>query len=213
MAAQPMMQPPRKDSGFPAALIGLVVLVALSVTGMGGCLMCYLVGRDDKPEATQVKIPETENEKVGSAREGPSGASWITNDRPYVKFIAPPGWEKNIKGDWGVFKSADGAAVFAFTTFTQPGESTARLGKAAWVLGVDSIEWRSPTWGLVGKDRFKARMAEGSCNFNGPNGYIWYATVDSGTSAQMLLIYTVSALGRKEHKDAVVTSVDSLQNR
>ena len=35
-------------------------------------------------------------------------------------------------------------AVFAFTTFSQPGESTVRLGKAAGVLGVGEVDWHAP---------------------------------------------------------------------
>ena len=30
-----------------------------------------------------------------------------------MKFLAPPGFTKDLKGDWGVFTSKDGAAVFA----------------------------------------------------------------------------------------------------
>ena len=51
-------------------------------------------------------------------------------------------------------------------------------------------------------------MGEGTCNFKGPRGYIWYATVNSGTTDQMLLIYTVSARGTKADKDAVLASFD-----
>ena len=70
---------------------------------------------------------------AGGTGSTATGDNWITSERPYVKFLAPPGWNKNIKGDWGVFKSPDGAAVFAFTTFNQPGESTTRLVGAASV--------------------------------------------------------------------------------
>lgn len=194
-----MGMPPKKD-GPSIAVIAIIAIVAFVVLGFGGCAMCVCLGA-----------------KGGSASSGAFGGTgsdnWITAEHPYVKFIAPPGWNKTINGDWGTFKSPNGAAVFAFTTFTQPGESTVRLGQAAGVLGVGEVDWRSPKYGTVGKDGFPARMGEGSCNFRGPGGYIWYATVNTGTSDQILLIYTVSARGTQEDKDAALTAIKSLQRR
>jgi hypothetical protein len=205
-----MQQPPKKD-GPSAAVIALIALIAVGVFGLGGCMLCIFVGaKSNDTSGAVASTPQgTPLPTTPPAGEG----TWITSERPFVKFLSPPGWRKDLKGDWGVFTSTDGAAVFAFTTFNQPGESTARLSKAAWVLGVDGIQWGSPTGGTVGSDNFKARMGEGTCRFNGPGGYIWYATVDSGTSDQILLIYTVSASGSKAHKDAVLTSIRSLQRR
>jgi hypothetical protein len=201
--------PPPKKDGTNAAVIALIALIAVGVLGLGSCMVCMLVGARD---ASTSVSPDPAS---GSAlpTDSPAAATWITRDKPYVKFLAPQGFHKDLKGDWAVFTSADGAAVFAITTFNQPGESTARLGRAAWVLGVEDIQWGSPAGGVVGADNFKARMGEGTCRFNGPGGYIWYATVDPGTSDQILLIYTVSAAGGKAHKEAVLTSIRSLQRR
>ena len=189
--------PPPK-SGPSMAMIAIIAIVAFVVLGFGGCMTCMCLGA-----------------RSGSASSGGSSGSdnWITSEHPYVKFIAPPGWNKSLNGDWGTFKSPNGAAVFAFTTFTQPGESTVRLGQAAGVLGVGEVDWKSPKYGTVGKDGFAARMGEGSCNFRGPGGYIWYATVNTGTSDQILLIYTVSARGTQADKDAALTAIKSLQRR
>lgn len=201
--------PPPKKDGPPIAVIALIALVLAGVTGLGGCLVCFYIGSKDSssgPVATSPDSPETP--------ESPASTDiWITAERPFVKFIAPPGWKRELKGDWGIFTAADGQAVFAFTTFDQPGESTARLGRAAWALGVTDINWGSPSFGNVGKESFSARMGEGSCNFNGPNGYIWYATVNPGGSDQILLIYTVSSRGNATHKEAALKAVRSLQRR
>ncbi|EYF03474.1 Hypothetical protein CAP_5458 [Chondromyces apiculatus DSM 436] len=190
-------------------MFALIGLIAFGVLGLGSCLVCFYVGGKSASTA-----PETMPSAEPSTTKAPgSEPVWITSDHPYVKFIAPPGWTRSLKGDWGVFRAPDGQAVFAFTTFDQPGESTARLSKAAWALGVTDIGWGSPAGGTIGKEGFKARMGEGSCNFNGPGGYIWYATVNAGSSDQILLIYTVSARGDKTHKDAALTAVHSLQRR
>ena len=191
--------PPPK-SGPSMAMIAIIAIVAVVVLGFGGCATCVCLGARSAGTA--------------SSGSGSSGSdNWITSEHPYVKFIAPPGWAKSLNGDWGTFKSPNGAAVFAFTTFTQPGESTVRLGQASGVLGVGEVDWKSPKYGNVGKDGFAARMGEGSCNFRGPGGYIWYATVNTGTSDQILLIYTVSARGTQADKDAALTAIKSLQRR
>jgi hypothetical protein len=200
-------QKPKKD-GASAAIIALIALIGLGVFGLGGCLVCLYVGgkgASDTPTASTSEGPDPAT---------PSGKDVvITSERPFVQFIAPSGWDRALKGDWGLFRAPDGQAVFAFTTFNQPNESTARLSQAAFALGVSDIQWGSPQFGTIGRDNFKARMGEGSCNFSGPGGYIWYATVDGGTSDQMLLIYTVSARGDRSHKEAALRSIKSLQRR
>jgi hypothetical protein len=138
---------------------------------------------------------------------------WITAEHPYVKFEAPPGWNRKLSGDWGTFTSPNGKAVFAFTTFDRPGESTVKLGKAAAVLGVTDVAWGSQQAGDIGPNHFPAKMGEGSCNFEGPGGYIWYATVNPGGQDQILLIYTVSSRGTKAEKDAALVSIRTLQRR
>lgn len=203
-------QTPNKE-GPSAAVIALVALIVAAMLGLGGCMLCIFVGsRADSPAQAPARDP---SQQPNPTQTGSEQTTWITSERPYVKFLAPPGWVKNLKGDWGVFTSQDAAAVFAFTTFNQPGESTARLGKAAWVLGVDDIRWGSPTSGTIGADGFRARMGEGTCRFQGPNGYIWYATVDTGTADQILLIYAVSARAGAAHKEAALTSIRSLARR
>jgi hypothetical protein len=194
-----MGMPPQK-SGPSIAVIAIIAIVAVIVLGFGGCAVCVCIGAKGS---------------TASSSSGGSGTNdnWITSEHPYVKFIAPPGWTKSLTGEWGMFKSPNGAAEFAFTTFTQPNESTVRLGQAAGVLGVTDVDWRMPKTGTVGRDGFAARMGEGSCNFRGPGGYIWYATVNSGTSDQILLIYTVSSRGTQADKDAVLKTINSLQRR
>ena len=205
------MAPPPKQGGSNTALIIIIAIAVLMATGLGGCLICVCIGRSASSSLPTASGGTTSGGNTPS-NTSPSGEMWVTVDHPYVKFMEPPGWTKNIRNDWAVFKSPDGQAVFAFTLFNQPGESTARLGAAASILGVGEVNWRSPTFGTVGRDRFDARMGEGSCNFHGPGGYMWYATVNSGTPDQMLLIYTVSASGGS-NKAAVVQSINSLQRR
>jgi hypothetical protein len=183
------------------AMIAIIAIVAFVVLGFGGCATCVCLSARGGSASS------------GSGSGSSSGDNWITSEHPYVKFLAPPGWTKSLNGDWGTFKSPDGAAVFAFTTFTQPGESTVRLGQAAGVLGVNDVDWRNPRYDTVGRDGFPARAADGSCNFRGPGGYIWYATVNTGTSDQILLIYTVSSRGTQADKDGALTAIKSLQRR
>ncbi|MBK8258724.1 MAG: hypothetical protein IPK82_39460 [Polyangiaceae bacterium] len=207
----PMGMPPPKKGGPSIAIIALIGLVVVGVLGLGSCMMCMFLAKPDKTATVPTyEPPSTPTPPPPPAQ--PEG-TWITSDRPYVKFLSPPGWNKNIKDDWGVFTSPDGQAVFAFTTFNRPGQSTVKLGAAANVMGLGEVLWTKSGYTNVGREQFAARFGEGECNFHGPNGYIWYATVDPGGADQILLIYTVSTAGNKSHKDAVVASLGSLQRR
>lgn len=205
----PMMPP--KKSGPSVAVIVLIVLVVLGVLGLGSCMMCLYIAKPDKTAQTTPTVDTPLPPPTPTVTQ-PEG-TWITSDAPYVKFLSPPGWTKNIKGDWGVFTSPDQQAVFAFTTFNRPGQSTTKLGAAAGVMGLGEVYWTGSGYTNIGKEAFAAHYGEGQCNFHGPNGYIWYATVDPGGADQILLIYTVSTQGNQTHKDAVLATMKSLQRR
>ncbi len=207
-----MPPPPPPKSGLSGAMIALILVVVAIVLGGGGCATCLCIAASHKEKTTSSDAPAKKTKVPASA---PANDNWITSERPYVKFLAPPGWTTKIttNKEWGIFRSPKQDAVIAFTTFTQPGESTVRLGKAASVLGVTDINWGSARPGSVGKDRFDAHIGDGSCNFEGPGGYIWYATVNTGTSDQILLMYTVAANAPASRRAETQAAIDSLQRR
>jgi hypothetical protein len=192
-------------------LIGGLVAGAIVLLGGVGAGVWVIVARSalERPAATQPAEPEPEPEKPVQAPQD----EWITAERPYVKFVKPPGWTMVSSGDWGVFRPPDGEAVLAFTMFNQPGQSTYKLGLASQVLGVGNIQWGEMHVGTVGRLGWASRWAEGSCEFHGPRGYIWYATVNPGGVDQILMIYTVSAGGTRAHREAALTAIGSLQPR
>ncbi len=204
-----MGMPPKK-SGPSGAIIALIGLVIVMVLGLGSCMVCMVLAKPDKSASTPTYVPPPTPTPTPAKQPE---ANWITVDRPYVKFVAPPGWSTRTDNGWGVFKSPDDQAVFAFTTFNRPGESTVKLGAAANVMGLGEVYWTKSGFTNVGKESFSARYGEGLCNYHGPNGYIWYATVDPGGADQILLIYTVSTAGNESHKTAVLTAIKSLQRR
>lgn len=206
--------PPPPRTGLSGAQIALIVVVAVLVLG-GGCTTCLCLAAARSASKAVTPVEQPVRTPTPSQASNAKESEWITATRPYVKFRAPVGWSTEItqNKEWGIFKSPARDAVFAFTTFNQPGESTARLGKAASVLGVSDIDWRSPRAGTVGREHFNARVADGSCNFKGPGGYIWYATVDSGSSDQILLIFTVAASAPPARRAEAQAAIDSLQRR
>ena len=103
----PGPQPP-KDKGPNVALIVLIAIVVVAMSSVGGCLMCvYIGGKSSKPTASSGSSPTT---KGTAPTTSPASGTWITAERPYVKFTSPPGWRKDIKSDWAVFKAPDGAS-------------------------------------------------------------------------------------------------------
>jgi hypothetical protein len=210
----PLPGPPGKGGSNVLLIVG-IILAALVVLGGGSCAACICITQRaaNKTEATSEPVKTVA--PTPSAHHEPSNNNWITAERPYVKFLAPAGWKTDItrNKEWGVFTAPTGDAVLAFTTFNQPGESTVRIGKAASVLGVTDVNWRTPRYGNVGKDKFDARVADGTCNFKGPGGYIWYATVNTGTSDQILLIFTVAATAPQIRRNEAQGAIDTLQRR
>jgi hypothetical protein len=200
------------------AMIALIVVVVLIVIGGGSCATCLCIGaraaKRDKETAAAPPAPEPPAPKA-TKPAAPSADNWITAERPYVKFLAPAGWSTHITNDkeWGIFKSPKKDAVLTFTTFNRPGESTVRLGKAASVLGVTDINWNTPRSGTVGKEHFDAHVGDGSCNFEGPGGYVWYATVNTGSSDQILLIFAIAANAPRARRNEAQAAIDSLQRR
>jgi len=208
--AAPGFAPPARG-GTNWLLVGGVIAGAIVLLGGVGVGVWTLVARSghDKPVASRSVDRPVETAKPVQAPE----QEWITAERPYVKFMKPPGWRMVSSGDWGVFRSPDDEAVLAFTMFNRPNQSTHKLGLASQVLGVSDIAWGEMHVGTVGRDNWASRWAEGTCEFHGPRGYIWYATVNPGGVDQILMIYTVSVKGTRSHREAALVAIHSLQPR
>jgi len=215
----PPPPPPRKSGN--GAVIALVAIVGVVVLG-GGCATCLCLGaraaarREKERDEASASADPAPTATAKPPKPAPTtNDNWITAERPYIKFLAPPGWSTTITQDkeWGIFKSPKKDAVLTFTTFSRPGESTVRLGRAASVLGVTDIQWGTPRVTTVGKEHFDAHSADGTCNFEGPGGYVWYATVNTGSSDQILLIFTVSPRSPRARRMEAQAAIDSLQRR
>ena len=194
------------DTSVIAALGCGGLLVLASIVGL---MVWLLAGTgDSRPETTtSTAAPVPEPVPPPAPEE-----VWIQSTKPDLRFLKPPGWIQTESGRWGVFKSPDGNAVLAFVGFNRPNESTALIGEAARVLGVDRVVWKGTSSGTIGRDHFPARIGKGVCNFRGI-GYISYATINPGGFDQFLVIYTVSADATDKHKAAVNISLGSLQRR
>jgi hypothetical protein len=123
-----------------------------------------------------------ENVKVGpvltalptqeAAPANAPAADYLVIPGSEVELLAPPNWVRKKIGEWGLLGSPDKKALLAFVTFSNPGESTAKLGEVANVLGATGIKWGTPKQGNIGPDNFPARLADGSCTFGGEDGEI-----------------------------------------
>jgi hypothetical protein len=193
-----------------------MIVIGVVLLFMGSCtaVVCVVLKRTkDKVEAAVTSEPAPK--PLPAPKPAPVNDNWITAEKPYVKFLAPAGWSTKITDnkEWGIFRSPNKDAVLTFTTFNRPGESTVRLGKAASVLGVTDINWNAPGYTSVGKDKFEAHAANGSCNFEGPGGFVWYATVNTGSSDQILLIFAVASNAPRARRTEAQGAIDSLQRR
>lgn len=135
---------------------------------------------------------------------------WVTHRDAGVRFAPPEGYRESRKGDWALYAPTDGSALIAFTTFTRPNESTAKLGAAAQVLGVTGVDWGQAKSVRIGAGDFPSRIAGGKCDAGGPAS-IAYATINPGGTTQVLFVYFVKSGATKQRNVEVKGFLRSLQ--
>ena len=151
----------------------------------------------------------------GSNASGDTGET-VTMPKAKVQFDAPGGWKKTTSDDgWTIFMPGDKFANLAFVTFDKPNESTRRIGQMSARLGVD-IDWSaagSRHSSNVGKGAYPSQWGEtNACKLHGGDPcYMWYATVNPGTTDQVLIVYTVNTAKGSAHKANAKAAVDSLR--
>ncbi|MCS6901934.1 MAG: hypothetical protein RMJ98_20085 [Myxococcales bacterium] len=150
---------------------------------------------------------------------GPTGVSagttgeTVTIPNAGVQFNAPGGWTRTPFGDWIKYLSPDKYAALAFVTFNKPGESTRRISEMVRLLDMASPpDWGARKVGTLGPNSLKANIGDGPCTLNGGDPcYFEYATVDTGNSNQLLIVYIVNTAKGKQHKDNASASIRSLR--
>lgn len=148
---------------------------------------------------------------TGSTDTG-STSDLVTVQKAGVEFNAPSGWTKYTDGDWTKFKPSDNYARLAFVVFDRPNESTSRIGQIAAQLGLGQITWSGDAKiETIGQGNFPARAGEGHCQIGSDPGYVWYATVNPGTSEQLLVVYAVNTTHGAFHKANAEAAIKSLR--
>ena len=178
----------------------------MKLHGMAGLAFCGLMGMSVLTTGCC--------RKSSSSSSSTGGGNTVTMSTAKVKFDAPAGWLRTPHSDgWTQYMAPDKYASLAFVTFNKPGESTARIGQMAGVLGVDNIAWGSGQGAAnIGPNKYPSRYGEGTCKIHGGDAcYLWYATVNPGTSEQVLIVYAVNTVRGTYHKQRAKEAVDSLR--
>lgn len=178
----------------------------MKLHGMAGLAFCGLMGMSVLTTGCC--------RKSSSSSSSTGGGNTVTMSNAKVKFDAPAGWLRTPHSDgWTQYMAPDKYASLAFVTFNKPGESTARIGQMAGVLGVDNIAWGSGQGAAnIGPNKYPSRYGEGTCKIHGGDAcYLWYATVNPGTSEQVLIVYAVNTVRGTYHKQRAKEAVDSLR--
>jgi hypothetical protein len=146
---------------------------------------------------------------------GPTGSTAETVQIPNagVQFNAPSGWTRAPFGDWIKYLAPDKYAAVAFVTFTKPNESTRRIGEMVRLLDLaEPPEWGARKVGTLGPNALTANIGDGPCKLAGGDPcYFEYATVNTGTSTQLLIVYVVNTAKGKQHKSNASAAIRSLR--
>lgn len=149
----------------------------------------------------------------GSSTSSPASDEYLTIPNTTVQIKAPTGWNRKQSGEWGMLGSPDKKALLAFVNFDRPGESTAKLGQVAMVLGTSDIKWGSAKSITIGPDAMPAQAADGTCKFPAGDGIISYATVNPGSSTQILIVYAVENAAPAATRQQAIATVGSMRRK
>ena len=169
LAPSPVAFPPRPTRARNVVIFVAACVVLSAALGITSCILCVGLPGGHGRHASEATPSSSAHKLPLPQREHPT-EPWITAERPYVKFMPPVGWRREISQDreWGTFTSPTGDAVLAFTTFSQSGESTARLYRAASVLGVVGVDWHRPTPRRLERSASTGAWPTGAATSRGP---------------------------------------------
>ncbi len=193
-----------KHGWLTALFLGLTLL---STTAMTGCC-----GKKTSGGTSSGTTTGTSTAVIGATGEV------VNITEAGLKFNVPGGWLPAPAGDWKLYKTSDNQARLGLVTFTQPRESTARIGQIASTLGlsIPGGDWRPTADRAVGPNQLRISNAgetrPGSCKTLKTNEdcYAWYATVDSGNSTQLLVVYAVVNSAQSKHLPNARAAVQSI---
>jgi hypothetical protein len=191
-----------KQGLFVSTLLCGVLLLAAP---LAGC--CRKSGTTGKDTGTTTGNTGNTGTSAGSTGET------VTIPNAGVQFNAPGGWARTPFGDWIKYLSPDKYAALAFVTFNKPNESTRRISEMVRLLDMAAPpDWGARKVGTLGPSSLKANIGDGPCTLNGGDPcYFEYATVDTGNSNQLLIVYIVNTAKGKHHKNNASAAIRSLR--
>jgi hypothetical protein len=207
-------------------LIALTVVASL----VGSMAMgCKKKSDDEKPQpeattpapAPSAKLPPHVKAPAppGAPAPAASGAAPVLGDKveipaAHAVFNVPGGWKRSTTANgWTLFKAPDNHARLGYVSFTQPGESTSRLGQLAEAFDLTNLTWGGPTDGVIGKDHFPDHEGDTTtCTMkSGDPCTMRYMTINPGGSVQLMVVYLVNTAKGEHQRSHAMASINSLR--
>lgn len=144
----------------------------------------------------------------------PTEAKWTTHKPSGTRFRPPAGWAEHKDKDTVIYAppGGGGGAVLAFESFergTDPGKLILDVSRK---LSLEGLDWKGGTRDVkFGKDQIPGRTAEGDCTVKGEPATYSYATLNTGSAREMLIIYAVKKSAARERKVEAMDALKSIE--
>lgn len=183
-------------------------LIRLACPLLLGLTLGSLTSACKKGEAAP--LPASTGSATGSASSAPPveatpTARRITHKRSGTTFDAPPAWQESRDTDTILWLSPDKKAVLAFESYPAGTDPGATVMKVATKLHLEGLAFKGGTRDItLGKDALRGRTAEGSCTIRGEAATYSYATLSTGGSEDLLVLYAIKKSAAPERgKEAI----------
>jgi hypothetical protein len=124
--------------------------------------------------------------------------------------MAPVGWGQKKGDSWVAFTAPDKTAVLALDSYPKGKDPSATIMKVARALGLVDIDWKGGTKSLT-INGIPGKTADGTCKVGGQSAIYSYATLTTGGSENILVLYAVEDRAPAQRRQEASQSLRSIR--
>jgi hypothetical protein len=136
--------------------------------------------------------------------------SWFTHRSSGTQLIAPVGWSQRSGDGWIAFTAPDKSAVLALDSYAKGKDPSSTIMKVARGLGLVDIDWKGGTKSLT-INGIPGKTADGTCKVGGQSAIYSYATLTTGGSDNILVLYAVENRAPAQRRQEAAQSLRSIR--
>jgi hypothetical protein len=168
-------------------------------------LLALLACKKKNNQENQAPPPPTQQPVVTTPQP-----TWFSHRASGTQLIAPVGWSQKHGDSWVAFTAPDKSAVLALDSYAKGKDPSATIMKVARALGLVDIDWKGGTKSLT-INGIPGKTADGTCKVGGQSAIYSYATLTTGASANILVLYAVEDRAPAQRRQEASQSLRSIR--